>query len=435
MTVPRSGRGFLFQEEVGGRRIAPLLAGGALDKVSIMDFWKKMICALLALVLLGTALPAAVSAEEEEDAFAGEEVEGQEDAEGEDTENVAVADPNAVYHEKTLADFSLDSPALYRGKITDVIGTYSIYSEKDIHSPRVATGLKNTPVDILYVGIVWVIVRYEDKLGYVKREYLSKDFTPYDPVNTVPFNVQKHQWIATVAKECYVRKTMTKEPLQEKNYRSYWVKLNPGTRISIWQFLDGWAVVNYMRSYGYIDPNDLKELIPVSPTDQPISKESPIAAYTSYYTMKHLTTNDKQTKTNNLNRIWNIGHGAERVTETGLLQPGDIFNGNAKNIGPYRGYKLAIGLVGGKAVLSSGGGTCQVSSTLYNTVCQLPGLSILKRRPHGYGGASYLPIHCDAAVGNDSLNFIFRNDYDFPIQLVGESTGDGALLMMAYRAD
>jgi hypothetical protein len=52
----------------------------------------------------------------------------------------------------------------------------------------------------------------------------------------------------------------------EKEYSTYWVKLNPGTMISIWQFMDGWAVVNYMRSYGYIDPNDLKDLIPVSPT-------------------------------------------------------------------------------------------------------------------------------------------------------------------------
>jgi vancomycin resistance protein YoaR len=152
--------------------------------------------------------------------------------------------------------------------------------------------------------------------------------------------------------------------------------------------------------------------------------------------MKHLLPGaDKNTKTNNLNRIWNIGHGAEKITAKGLMQPGDIFNGNKGNIGPYREYKLAIGLVNGKAVLSSGGGTCQVSSTLYNIICQMPGLTILQRRPHGYGGASYLPIHCDAAVGNDALNFVFRNDYDFPIQLVGESTGDGALLMMAYRAD
>ena len=402
-------------------------------QVSESVFWKKMISGLLALVIAVTALPALSRAE---DVFAGEALEGEEDAEGDNTEDVVVADPNAVYHEKTLDDFTVDSQALYQGKITDVIGEYSIYKEKSTKSDRVAKGLKNVYVDVLYVGLVWVIVRYQGQLGYVKREYLSKDFTAYDPVNTAPFNVQKHQYIATVAKECYVRKTMTKEPLVEKEYNTYWVKLNPGTRISIWQFQDGWAIVNYMRSYGYIDPNDLTDLIPVSPTDQPISKESPIAAYTSYYTMKHLLPGaSKETKTNNLNRIWNIGHGAEKITSTGLLQPGDEFNGNKKNIGPYREYKLAIGLVDGKAVLSSGGGTCQVSSTLYNVVCQLPGLTILKRRPHGYGGASYLPIHCDAAVGNDSLNFIFRNDYDFPVQLVGESTGDGALLMMAYRAD
>lgn len=403
------------------------------------DLWKKMLAGMLALLVSWTALPGSVRAEDddfESEAVEGEEIEGQEDAEGDNTEDVAVADPDAIYHEKTLADFSVDSPALYQGKITDVIGEYSIYKEKNIKSGKVAYGLKNVRVDILYVGLVWVIVRYEGKLGYVKREYLSKDFLAYDTVNTAPFHVQKHQYIATVAKECYVRKTMTKEPLQEKNYKSYWVKLNPGTRISIWQFQNGWAIVNYMRSYGYIDPNDLTDLIPVSPTDQPISRESPIAAYTSYYTMKHLLPGtSKQDKQNNKNRIWNIGHGAEKVTATGLLQPGDTFDGNKRNIGPYRGYKLAIGLVDGKAVLSSGGGTCQVSSTLYNIISQLPGLTILKRRPHGYGGASYLPIHCDAAVGNDALNFIFRNDYDFPIQLVGESTGDGALLMLAYRAD
>ena len=401
--------------------------------------WKKTLSVFCAAILLMTGLPVGVPVfAEDEEGMMEEDSQALAAAEGEDTEgeDLAVSDPNAVYHEKTLADFSIDSPAIYRGRITDVIGAYSIYSEKSIHSPRVVRGIKNVPVDILYVGLVWVIVRYDGKLGYVKREYLSKDFEAVDPVNTAPFQVQKHQYIATVAKECYVRKTMTKEPLQEKNLNSYWVKLNPGTQISIWQFQDGWAIVNYMRSYGYIDPNDLKDLIPVSPTDNPISRESPIAAYTSYYTMKHLKPGcSKEDKTNNLNRIWNIGHGAEKITATGYMAPGDTFDGNKKNIGPYKEYKLAIGLVDGKAVLSSGGGTCQVSSTLYNAISQLPGLTITKRRPHGYGGASYLPIHCDAAVGNDSLNLKFRNDYDFPIQLVGKSSGDGALLMMVYRAD
>lgn len=378
----------------------------------------------------GLPFRAAAEEAEEEGEVTAEEAEN---AEGENTEDITST--GKVYEEKTKEDFDLNSPALYIGKFSNVFD-YSIFSEKDIKSKKLAWELKSVPVEILYVGLVWVIVRYQGVIGYVKREYLAKEMTTVDPTTTAPFNVQKHQYIATVAKECYVRKSMRKEPLVETEYSTYWVKLNPGTRISIWQFMDGWAVVNYMRSYGYIDPNDLTDLIPVSPTDEALSPESPIAAYTSYYTMKHLLPGcSKETKEMNLNRIWNIGHGAEKITRLGLLQPGDIFDGNKKNIGPYREYKVAIGLVDGQAVKSKGGGTCQVSSTLYNIVIQLPGLTILKRRPHGYGGASYLPIHCDAAVGNDSLNFRFRNDYDFPVRLESYSSGDGALLMLAYRGD
>ncbi len=393
---------------------------------------RKGLSLLLTLCIALTAFPLYAGAEEmiSEGELTEEEAR---DAEGENTEDAVTG--GKVYQERNKEEFDLNSPALYRGRLSNVF-TYSIYAERDTESKKLAWDLQSVPVDILYVGLVWVIVRYNGVIGYVKREYLSKEMTTVDPENTAPFNVQKHQYIATVAKECYVRKTMSKEPLVESELDTYWVKLNPGTRISIWQFMDGWAIVNYMRAYGYIDPNDLTDLIPVSATEEPLSEDSPIAAYTSYYTMKHLRPGcSKQDKQNNLNRIWNIGHGADKITATGLLQPGDVFNGNKKNIGPYREYKLAIGLVNGEAVLSSGGGTCQVSSTLYNIVVQLPGLTILKRRPHGYGGASYLPIHCDAAVGNDSLNFIFRNDYDFPIRLEGHSTGDGALLMLAYRAD
>ncbi len=399
------------------------------------DMLKKWISVLLVLCIGITALPLTALGEEDDWGDEEEEVSEEEgrDAEGENTEDAAST--GAVYMEKTKEDFNLNSPALYTGTITNLF-TYSIFSEKDIHSKKLASNLKNTPVDILYVGLVWVIVRYKKVIGYVKREYLAKDITIVDPTTTPPFNVQKHQYIATVAKECYVRKSMSKEPLEEKEYDTYWVRLNPGTRISIWQFLDGWAVVNYMRSYGYIDPNDLTDLIPVSPTDEALSEDSPIAAYTSYYTMKHLLPGtSKEAKEMNLNRIWNIGHGAEKIREKGLMQPGDIFNANEGNIGPNRGYKISIGLVDGKAVRSRGGGTCQVASTLYNIICQMPGMTILYRRPHGYGGASYLPIHCDAAVGNDKLNFIFRNDYDFPVRLESYSSGDGALLMLAYRAD
>ena len=404
--------------------------------------WIRMTAAILALCIGMTAMPAISAAEdaaegdeyEVERELTAEEAEGME---GDDTE--AVVTTGKIYQEKTKEDFDKNSPALYTGKMRN----YSIYAEKFSTSEearntrKLLTDMENKTVDILYVGLVFFIVRYNGVIGYTKREYMTKEsIIPVDPVHTAPFNVQKHTYIATVARECYVRKTMSKEPLVETEYSTYWVKLNPGTRLSIWQFVDGWAVVNYMRNYGYIDPNDLTDLIPVSPTEEAISKESPIAAYTSYYTMKHLLpTTSKENKEMNINRIWNIGHGCERIRDSGLMQPGDIFDGNNKNIGPYRSYKSAYGLVNGESVKSKGGGTCQVASTMYNIVIQLPGLTVLQRRPHGGNGASYLPIHCDAAVGNSQLNLRFRNDYPFPIRLEAYSSGDGALLMLAYRAD
>ena len=92
-------------------------------------------------------------------------------------------------------------------------------------------------------------------------------------------------------------------------------------------------------------------------------------------------------------------------------------------------------LVNGKTQPGYGGGTCQVSSTMYNCLMQLPGITILQRRPHGPSGAKYLPHGVDAAVGNSHLNFRFRNDYSFSIRVEGHSSSDGALLILAYRED
>ena len=164
---------------------------------------------------------------------------------------------------------------------------------------------------------------------------------------------------------------------------------------------------------------------PVSPTDEELYEDCPIAAYTSYYKMI-------QTE-NNISRIHNIKVGCGLVSI--VLEPGEQFDGN-EVMGPYgpkRGYEPAIVMYQGKDVLGYGGGTCQVSSTLYNAVRQLPGLRIDWRRPHGASGATYLPIHCDAAVGTDTQNFKFTNMYDFPIRIEGCSSGDGALSMRIYK--
>ena len=387
---------------------------------------KRFVCILLVLGLLLNGLCFALAEDAEEEVeFSEEELAEMEEEQEEAAGGSETVVQGEVYHEKTLADFDMDSPALYTGKMRSDFGG-SIWSEKDTSDKNNRLlECKGKTVDILYVGLRWMIVRRENVIGYVKREYIAKsDIETVDPANTPPFNVQKHTYIAKTATTCHVRKSMVPSTKKGDDGNN-WVILKPGTEISIWKFYKGWAMVNYMREYGYIDPNELTDLIPVSPTDDELFPDSPIAAYTSYYKMS-------QTETN-LNRIHNIKTGCKYISR--VLEPGQQFNAN-KIMGPYnagKGYRKAGVLTEGRTQLGYGGGTCQVSSTLYNVLIQLPGIRIDHRRPHGGNGASYLPIHCDAAVGNSELNLIFTNTYNFPIRIVGTSNDDGALLMRIYR--
>ena len=321
------------------------------------------------------------------------------------------------YQEPSKEEFNESSPALYTAKLQSNI---SIYTEKNTDSPHVVDGRNDGyNVEVLYVGTFWCVVRYNGKLGYSKREKLSS--FECVPPNTMPYGVQKHSYVAKTAGVTYVRVGMSHQD-------HYWVVLKPGTTLTIWKIMDGWAIVNYQRSYGYIDLNDLTDLVPVSPTDTPISDETPIAAYTSYYGMSQSEVN--------LNRLNNIQVACAHLRT--IIMPGETYNCN-KIWGPYRessGYLPAPVLINGETKQGYGGGTCQASSTIYNALIQLPGIQIINRHAHGPSGAAYLPHGVDAAVGDDSknLNLIFKNNYDFPIRIDAQSHDDGALCMLIYRA-
>jgi hypothetical protein len=385
---------------------------------------KRILCIILGLCLLAGTVTFALAEEDEEINYSDEELKEMEEEEKEAEEDVEAVVEGEVYYEKTKEDFNLNSPAIYTGKIRTDFGKV-IWAEKQTGKNIKSYPAAGKRVDILYVGLRWLIVRMDNIIGYVKREYIAKsDITTVDPVNTPPFNVQKHTYIAKTATTCHVRKSMVPSK-GDGDDGNNWVILKPGTELSIWKFYKGWAMVNYMREYGYIDPNELTELLPVSPTDEELYADCPIAAYTSYYKMV-------QTK-NNISRIHNIKLGCELVSM--ILYPGEQFDGN-EVMGPYgksRGYEPAIVMKDGKDVLGYGGGTCQVASTLYNVVRQLPGLRVDWRRPHGGNGATYLPIHCDAAVGTDKQNFKFTNMYDFPIRIEACTSSDGALSMRIYK--
>ena len=125
----------------------------------------------------------------------------------------------------------------------------------------------------------------------------------------------------------------------------------------------------------------------------------------------------------------------------GTYSSGYVFDFDAV-AGPYRksrGYKDSPVLINGESVAGSGGGTCQVSTTLYNALLQLPeGISIIYRHTHGPSGATYAPHGVDAAVGRSSptsgtikLNLEFQNTFDFPITI--DCTVQNGALCIAIR--
>ena len=116
------------------------------------------------------------------------------------------------------------------------------------------------------------------------------------------------------------------------------------------------------------------------------------------------------------NRQTNVRLGANEVDGV-ILNPGDLFCFNTV-VGQRttaRGFRTAGGFSGGRLVDMVGGGICQVSSTIYDTVIHA-GLEVVARQAHSMPVA-YLPLGHDAAIFWGQIEFRFRNNTDFPIRI------------------
>ncbi len=83
------------------------------------------------------------------------------------------------------------------------------------------------------------------------------------------------------------------------------------------------------------------------------------------------------------------------------------------------GYKAAPVIENQEIVPGVGGGTCQVSTTLYNAVCLEAGMPATERWPHGLQVA-YVPWNRDATVAFPHRDFRFVNTYNSPILITCE---------------
>lgn len=115
---------------------------------------------------------------------------------------------------------------------------------------------------------------------------------------------------------------------------------------------------------------------------------------------------------------------ASRSFQGTVLAPGQVFSLNRATGARNRstGYRESLGFVGGKVVPAIGGGTCQVSSTLYDAAL-LAGLRIVDRSNHSMA-VSYIPPGRDATTFYPSIDLKFQNNRSQAILLWSQMRGD-----------
>ena len=119
-----------------------------------------------------------------------------------------------------------------------------------------------------------------------------------------------------------------------------------------------------------------------------------------------------------------------------LLRPGAeaSFNGIVGPRSSDRGYQDAPVIIDGKHEIDSGGGVCQVSTTVYNAVL-LAGLTPTQRTSHFYP-STYCPPGRDATVADGLLDLQFRNSLAHPVYMLSSAGGGSiTIYILGTRAD
>ncbi|TCP52124.1 VanW like protein [Tumebacillus sp. BK434] len=116
-----------------------------------------------------------------------------------------------------------------------------------------------------------------------------------------------------------------------------------------------------------------------------------------------------------------------------ILLPGEELSFNntlGDSNDPAGGWQLATVIIGKKFEQGYGGGICQVSSTLYNSVLRA-GLGIVERYTHSLP-VGYVPPGQDATVSYPELDFRFVNSYEAPVKIEA-SIVEGMVVSKLYR--
>ena len=173
------------------------------------------------------------------------------------------------------------------------------------------------------------------------------------------------------------------------------------------------------------DKNNNKPAAPVveeKKADTKPASETQIATYTT-------TLYDKeQTRIDNINLAISKLNGV-------IIEDGAEFSFN-NTIGPMdegSGFKKATGFdSNGKKIKVSGGGICQISSTLYNSAL-IAGFNITERHPHSRR-VYYVPKDKDATIYYGSLDLKFINNPGSKVRIDASATSSTVTITLVKIA-
>jgi vancomycin resistance protein YoaR len=215
--------------------------------------------------------------------------------------------------------------------------------------------------------------------------------------------------------------------------------------------LDGAALARTLQAA--LDAPDLRARVAASLTEEPsrnkwLQSVAPLKLEAGVRdALPHVTTADLKPITAELamfstplggssrNRVHNIELACKAVDGTVLL-PGDVFSYN-DTVGPRvpsAGYREAPVIIKGQLQKGTGGGICQVSSTLYNAAL-MADMEITHRQHHAFP-VHYLPAGRDATVVDGSIDFRFKNRLAHPVAIDAKvATGRVAFHLYGHPDD
>lgn len=191
---------------------------------------------------------------------------------------------------------------------------------------------------------------------------------------------------------------------------------------------DGTITIAKSEKGRYLDLNEAKELLNKDMLHEekielPVYDTEP-QIHSDYYEGIDKVLGDFSTDYSSSikNRKENIKIASEKFNNMKLNPDDEIsFNDIVGEISEATGFKNATVIVGGEYENGIGGGICQVSTTLYNSLI-LSDLEIVERHNHSRP-IHYVDLGTDAAVARGYKDLKFKNNTNNPIIILAEADG------------